>query len=44
MGCWFLICFALNYTNKRVLSCVYVNNSPAAVENNLGILYKRIKF
>ena len=27
----------LNYPNKQVLSCGYVNNSPAAVENTLGI-------
>ena len=44
MGCWFLICFVLNYPNKHVLSCVYVNNSRAAAENTLGILYKGIEF
>ena len=35
MGCWFLICFVINYPNQQALSCVYVNNSPAAVESTI---------
>ena len=44
MVCWFLICFVLNYPNKQVLSCVYLNNSPAAVENTLVYYIKELKF
>ena len=44
MGCWILICFALNYPNKQVLSCVYINNSPAAVENTLVYYIRDLKF
>ena len=44
MGCWFLICFVLNYPNKQVLSCDYVNNSPAAVENTLEYYIRELNF
>ena len=44
MGCWFLICFALNYPNKQVLSCDYVDNSPAAVENTLVYYIRELNF
>ena len=44
MGCWFLICFVLNYPNKQVLYCVYVNNSPFAVENTLGYYIRELNF
>ena len=43
MGYWFLI-FVLNYPNKQVHSCVYVNNSPAAAENTLVYCIKELNF
>ena len=44
MGCWFLICFVLKYPNKQVPFCVYVNNSPTAVEKTMVYYIKELKF
>ena len=44
MGCWFLICFVLNYHKKQLISCVYVNNSLAAVVNMLVYHIRELNF
>ena len=44
MDCWFLTCFVLNYPNKQVLSCVFVNNSPASVKKTLVYYIRELNF
>ena len=44
MGCWFLICFVFNYHKKQLISCVYVNNSLAAVVNMLVYHIRELNF